>query len=309
LWQFAPHWQLHANDMYIYSADPFDSYLGTPGIPTLNNPNPSSFFPTSVANENFALLALTNQLTAHDTLTFTGTENFRRSSYYNTFVVPFQNMVSYGGRFDYSHQLSARLSLGGGYEFDSYDFGHGVQRSGVQNIKASAQYLIKPNMSISVWIGPEYTAVKNLVQFFIFTETIHTSQWNASGGANFAWQGLHNTFRSSFSHQVSNGSVLLGTTSVYSGSVNYARVLSPRLTLGAGAQYFNNNSISVSHRTFEETLVNASLTRQLTHAVNASLQYAFVHETQQHIFIGKPTYIDNQIGFNIQYNWTHPLGQ
>lgn len=309
LWQFAPHWQVHANDIYVYSADPFDAYLTRSGVPTLNNPNPTIYSPLSVFSENIALLALTNQMTAHDTLTFTGTENFRRASNTGGFTSPFQNLVSYGGRVDYSHQLSARLGLGGGYDFESLDFGHGLQRSGIQDIKFSVDYLIKPHMSISAWIGPEYTAVKNVVHIFIFTEVIHQSEWNVAGGANFGWQGVHNSLRVSFSHQISDGSVYLGTTSVYQGMINYARVLTSRLNFEGGLQYFNNNSISLARRTFEETIGTASLTRRISPSLSASLRYAFLHETQQHIFVGKPTYIDNQIGFNVQYTWTHPLGQ
>jgi hypothetical protein len=170
-------------------------------------------------------------------------------------------------------------------------------------------YLIQPHMTISVWVGPEYTAVKNIVQIFIFTEVVHESQWNVASGANFGWQGLHNTFRATYSHQVSNGSVLLGTTSVYQGGLDYSRILNSRWTFAGSLQYFNNNSISLSRRTFEETIGTATLNRKLSPSLTAYLQYAFVHETQQHIFVGKPTFVNNQIGFNIQYNWIHPLGQ
>jgi hypothetical protein len=163
LWQFAPRWQMHIYDQYLHSADPFESYLTNSGIPTLSNPNPVTYAPLAVYSQNMGLLSLTNQLTGHDTLTYTGTENFRRINSYGSFTSPFQNLVSYGGRADYSHQVTARLTLGAGYEFDSYDFGHGLQRSGVQTIRFSTSYLLKPNMTISVWVGPEYSAVKSLV--------------------------------------------------------------------------------------------------------------------------------------------------
>src|SRR5664279_364623 len=39
IWQLSRHWQLLANDNFIDSADPFDSYLTIPGAPTANNPN------------------------------------------------------------------------------------------------------------------------------------------------------------------------------------------------------------------------------------------------------------------------------
>jgi hypothetical protein len=309
LWQLAPRWQMHVYDQYLYSADPFESYATTSGIPTQSNPNPVTYAPLAVYSQNMGLLSLTNQLTSHDTITYTGTEMFRRVNNYGGFVSPFQDMISYGGRADYSHQLSARLSLGGGYEFDSYDFGHGIQRSGVQTIKMSGEYLIKPGMTISVWLGPEYTGVKSVVQILFFTETLHQSQWNVSGGANFGWRGTRNAFRASFNHQVSSGSYLLGTSSVYEVRADYSRVLSPRWNLLTGFQYLNDVSISFSKRTLDNIIGNATLTRQLGRSLSADLRYAYLHQSQQNILSARPTYNTNQVGVTIQYNWNHPLGR
>ncbi len=309
LWQFAPRWQMHAYDQYLHSADPFDSYLTTSGIPTASNPNPVTYAPLAVYSQNMGVLALTNQLTSHDTLTYTGTETFRRINSYGTFTSPFQNMISYGGRADYSHQLSARLSLGVGYEFDSYDFGHGLQRSGVQSIKFSSSYLIRPNMNISIWVGPEYSAVKSIVQVLFFTEVVHQTQWNVTAGASFGWRDTRNAVRGSFNHLVSAGSYLLGTSSIYEVRGDYSRVLTSRWNVMAGLEYLNDVSISFSKRTLEDVIGDATLTRQLRHSLSADLRYAYVHQNQQNIYVGRPAYSTNQVGVTIQYSWNHPLGR
>src|SRR5450755_98267 len=68
LWQLARHWQLMGNDSYNYSANPFDSYLVTPGTPTLNNPNPVTYYPLTQFTQNTGTMTLTDQLTKVDTL-------------------------------------------------------------------------------------------------------------------------------------------------------------------------------------------------------------------------------------------------
>lgn len=309
LWQLTQRWQMHVYDQYVHSADPFDSYVTTSGIPTQSNPNPVTYAPLAVYSQNMGLLSLTNQLTRHDTLTFTGTEDFRRTSNSGSFSNPFQNMISYGGRGDYAHQVSARLTLGAGYEFDSYDFGHGIQRSGVQTIKLSTSYLITRNTNFSVWVGPEYSSIKNIVHIFFFTETLHDSQWNISGGASFGWRGIHNAVRASFNHQVSAGSFLLGTSNVYETRADYSRVLSPRWNFNSGFEYFNNVSVSLTKRTLEEIIFDAYLRREFRRSLSADLRYAYIHQNQQHIYAGRPSFSNSQIGFNIQYNWNHPLGR
>ncbi len=70
LWQIAKHWQLQGSDNYSYSANPFDSYLTTIGTPTMNNPNPVTYYPLTQFTQNTGLLTLTDQLTKVDTLIF-----------------------------------------------------------------------------------------------------------------------------------------------------------------------------------------------------------------------------------------------
>ena len=46
-------WQMTA---YTYSANPFDSYLTTPGTPTMNNPNPVTYYPLTQYTLNNAVV-------------------------------------------------------------------------------------------------------------------------------------------------------------------------------------------------------------------------------------------------------------
>ncbi len=315
-WQLSPHWQLVANESFSYSANPFDSYLTTPGTPTMNNPNPVTYYPLSQYTLNNALLTLTDQLTKVDTLSFSGTENLRQTSTYNLLTLPFYNLISYGGRASYSHRLSPRLSLGAGYDYNSLDFGRGQQRSGTQTITMTAEYLLRPNMTISGWVGPEYTGTKTTVPLFdpftgqIVYFTTHDSLWSTALGANFGWQSLRNSVRAGFSQGVSDGGGIIGTSKVSSVNGSYRRMFTSKMDLTLGGTYFHDVSTTVSSRSYNNFNLNAGLNYKLTKSLNATARYGFLHQTQSNtILIGPGTYNTNLVGVTVNYTWNHPLGR
>jgi hypothetical protein len=316
LYALAPHWQLHANDHFAYSSDPFASFYGAAGVPTLNDPNPTVYHPGTTWSSNFGLLDLTNQITAHDSITFSGTESFRRYSNApntlasNNFV---QNLISYGGRANYQHAFSPRLSLGAGYNYTSLDFGHGKQRSGVQNIQATVDYQLTPNITLSGWVGPEYTTTKNIILLFgFFPITVHEAQWSPSGGVNFGWRGTKDSFRAGYSKQISDGGGIIGTTSLNYVTADYRRRLTARWDLDVGFLYGNNVSVSQKisplKRRLNTTRASANLSWKYSPAINLNFNYANLYETQQNIYL-YPTYEDNRVGFMLQYIWGHSLGR
>jgi len=313
IWQMSPHWQLQANEAYTFSANPFDSYLTTPGTPTMNNPNPVTYYPLTQYTLNNALLTLTDQLTKVDTLSFTGTESLRNTSTYNLLTtVPFYNLVSYGGRASYSHRFSPRLSLGADYDYNSLDFGNGQQRSGTQTISMTADYLIRPNMSISGWVGPEYTGTKTTVFIPILNQTFitHDSMWSTSAGASFAWHGRRDSITAGFARQVSDGGGILATTQVNSVNGSYRRMFTQKMDLTVGLRYFHDVSTTASSRSFDNFNANASLNYKLTRSLTASAQYSYLKMNQSTaILLGTNNYNANMVGVTVNYTWNHPLGR
>jgi hypothetical protein len=219
LWQFAPHWQLAADDSYRFTSNPFDSYITIHGTPTLNNPNPVTTIPLTQYKLNQAVVSLTNQLTKTDALSFSGTQMLRETTTYNLVnSVPFYNLISYGGIASYQHKLSPRLSLGASYDYNSLDFSHGLQRSGLNTISLTADYSIRPNMTIAGWIGPEYTSIKTIVGIpvpgQIVSVTTRTSRWSTSAGANYVWRAQRNVFSAGFARRVWDGGGIIATSLV-----------------------------------------------------------------------------------------------
>jgi hypothetical protein len=264
------------------------------------------------------LLTLTDQLTKVDTLSFTGTESYRYTSTYNLVTtVPFYNLISYGGRANYAHRLSPKLTLGAGYDFNSLDFGNGQERSGIQTVQMTVDYLLRPNMTISGWVGPEYTSTKALVCIPIpgqNTEVCappqYSSLWSTSVGANFGWQSLRTSVTAGFSRQVTDGGGIIGTSQINLVNGSYRRRLTSKLDILLAGRYLHDISTSVSSRSFNDFYIGPSLDYKLTKSLIASAQYNYVHFTQSNtILIGPSTYNSNIVGVSVRYTWNHPLGR
>lgn len=314
LYQINRHWQLNVNDNYMYTADPFRQYLVFNSAPTYNQPNPTIYVPLTTTQSNYGNVDLTYQIDAHDSLTFTGTESFRRYLH-NTYSA--YNLYSWGGVAVYQHVFSPRFSAGTAYSFTSLDFGHGQSRSGIQEFQGFASYQISPHMVVTGWVGPEYTVTKNLVPVFCtpygcFIEIAHNRSWDNSFGANFGWSGQRNALTGSFSKSISDGGVLLGIVKLYQFNGNYTRQLTPRWTFNLGTLYGNNAGYSTQFhfRHLDSFTGNLGLTRQLTPSLSAGVQYIRFYETQKNIIgAAAPKWTDNHIQFTLQYNWGHSLGR
>src|SRR5271165_2634316 len=314
LYQINRQWQLNVNDNYLYSADPFQQYLVLSSAPTYNQPNPTIYVPLATTQSNNGTVDLTYQINAHDSLTFTGTESFRR--FLHTTYSAY-NLYSYGGVAAYQHVFSARFSAGGAYSFTSLDFGHGQSRSGIQLFQGFATYQLGAHMGVTGWLGPEYTVTKNLVPIFCdpygcFIEIRHNKTWDTAYGGNFGWSGQRTALTAGFSKSVSDGGVLLGVVKLYQVTGNFTRQLNPRWNLVLGALYGNNTGYSthIQARHLNSFTGNVGFTRQLTPDISAGLQYIRFYETQKNLYgASAPKWTDNRIQFTLQYNWGHSLGR
>ena len=257
---------------------------------------------------------LTYRPTAHDTVTITGTESFRR--YLHTTYSAY-NLYSWGGVANYKHDFSARLSAGGGYSFSALDFGHGQSRSGVQQFQAFATYQVSQHFGISGWVSPEYTVTKNLVPILCdpygcFIEVQHYRSWTNGFGGYAGWSGQRNGFTAGVSKSISDGGILLGIVQLYQASARFTRQLGPRWTFNTGMLYGDNNGTSTRFHLqhLSSFTGNVGVTRQFTPALSATLNYTCFYQTQKNIPGAiAPTWTDNNILFMLQYTWGHSLGR
>jgi hypothetical protein len=314
LYQISQRWQLKGSDFYTYTEDPFQYYEIISNAPTYNQPNPTIYVPLTTTETNYGHLDLTYQFTAHDSLTFTGTENFIRYLHDTYFAY---NQYSWGGGASYQHIFSARFAAGGSYNFSALDFGHGESRSGISEIVGFLSYKISPHTSVAGWVGPEYTSTKNVVPIFCtpfgcYYYTLHNSAWSTAFGATYSWNGVHNAANASFIKSITNGGIILGLVDLYQATGNFTRQLTARWNFNASILYGNNTGYStIFHARHLDSLTgNVGLSRQLTPDLTASVQYLRIWETQKNIIgAAAPKWTDNRFQFTLQYKWSHSLGR
>jgi hypothetical protein len=322
LYQVASRWQAHISDRYGYSADPFGSYFTIIGQPTPDNPNPNVYVPFANTEQNLGNVDVAYQISKYDTLTFTGSESFRRYSNYSTnysFQGGLYNMISYSGGANYSHRLSAQLAVGGGYSWTSLDFSHGQQRSGISAIQGFINYQLNRSWSVSGWAGPEYITAKTIIIYFNQYVILYQQDWVPAFGMNIGWQGYRDSVTLGASRQVSDGGGLLATTTVYNANAAYRRKINARWDGVVSFVYGFNASFAASNlnkqlfpnRTYSILQSAVQLTRQITPAIQANLTYLYIRETQKNIYFvnAYPIYNDSRIQVSLQYNWNHPLGR
>jgi len=320
LYQISQRWQLNVSDTYLYTLDPFQQYTVYGGAPTFNQPNPTTYAPLTRTESNSAFVDLTYQMSAHDSMTFTGTENFTQytnSGYTSAPLSSLYNSYAWGGVAQYQHVFSPRVSAGGSYSYTAVDYGHGQSRSGIQTIQGFATYRFTPHISVAGWVGPEYTATKNLVPIFCspfgcFIEVFHNASWSNAFGGNVGWSGQRGSVVVSFSKAITNGGYLFGIVQLYQARGSYVRQLTPLWSTNLSALYGDNNGYAtrVHAQHLRSFTAYASLTRQITPALNASVTYAYFNENQRNqIGAAVPNWIDNRFQFSLQYTWGHSLGR
>lgn len=321
LYQISERWQLSVSDTYLYTLDPFQQYTVYMGTPTFNQPNPTTYAPLVTTEGNSAFVDLTYQMSAHDSVTFTGTESF--TQYVNGNNVSLSsfsslyNWYSWGGVAQYRHVISPRFSAGGSYSYTAVDYGHGQSRSGIQTIQGYATYKLSRHMSLTGWVGPDYTATKNLVPIFCspfgcFIELFHNASWSNAFGGNFGWSGQRDSAVLSFSKAITNGGILYGIVQLYQTRASYIRQLTPLWSVNLSALFGNNNGDTTRfHAQHLRSFTGyASLTRHVTPALSASVTYSYFNQNQKNLpGATVPKWIDNRFQFMLQYAWGHSLGR
>jgi len=325
IWAFAKRWQFRFKDSYFYSDDPFQPFFTFLTQPTPNNPNPVTYFPQTVVEQNQGTADISYLLGSHDSVDFYGGESFQH--YLRGFVTPTSgynpgslwNSTTYSGGAFYQHLFSPRLSAGTGYIFTAMDFGHGQSRAGVQMFQSFANYKISPRMSISGWVGPERTGTKDVVPLICFpsgclVEVQHASYLNVAEGATFSWAAPHgNAFGAQYSRSITNGGGLFGAVHYYQAVATYNRLVNRNWSFGAGVMYMN--SVSVSDYAGQSYLrgLQGTMTfaRKINQDWNLSTYYAVIHQDQNYYGnLGLPTSVlTSGLGVTVQYAWNHSLGR
>jgi len=312
LWNFANHWHLKIKDNYIYTDDPFAPFLTFVSEPNPNQPNPTIYVPNAVIEQNQGSIDLSYRLTAHDSISFSGSESLQK---YIRGASGLWNSYTYSGGVFYQHLFNPNLAAGFGYNYSALDFGHGQSRAGTQMFEAFAMYKFSPAFSVSGWVGPQLTNTKDLIPIFCspygcLIEEMHNSQWNIAEGATVSYYKGSNSIRANFSHRVADGGGILGATEMWLATVAYARPISRLWGFSSALMFSKSDSISNirANQYWNAAQGMMNFTRKIGESWNGSLFLLFIDQKQN--FYGTPgTSATAGFGVTLRYTWGHSLGR
>jgi hypothetical protein len=312
LWNFAKRWQMRIKDTYLYSDNPFEPFLTYASDPTPNQPNPTVYFPQAVIEQNIGSVDISYRLTAHDSFTINGSESLQN---YIRGTTGLWDSYTWGGGAFFQHVFNPQVSAGVGYNFSALDFGHGQSRSGVQMIEGFVTYKFSRALSVSGWVGPEYTTTKDLIpiycnQFGCLIEEKHNSEWDVAEGGTLAYTRSGNSIRVQTSHRVTDGGGVLGAVNLYQFTLAYSRPINR--TWGFAAAVMYDNSVSVSHyranQYWDATEGTINFSRKFGESWNGAVYLLFINQSQN--FYGTPgTTSTAGLGLTLRYVWGHSLGR
>ena len=156
----------------------------------------------------------------------------------------------------YQHDFSREALGGRRLQLYRSGFRTWSSRSGIQTITGFVSYQLSPSMYVTGWVGPEYTANKDIVPTFCFPgfgcfgyHAVHQAEWNVAEGATFGWsEHAERGCASGFRHQVSDGGGLLGTVQLYQVTADLPAATDASAGISAaGISYNNSLSISQYH--------------------------------------------------------------
>ncbi len=230
------------------STDPFNRYPGStvPDFGTPDQPNPSFLGPTTTRTSDQVGADVTYQLGPHTNLGASGMFSliqYERVVVLPTFVQPDTYMAT--GRAFISHQFSPRHTSSLAYEIQRFTFSNSLGMT-THAITYYHTVALTPQMSLSVWGGPEYlrsgsTAVVIPPFLFVFPPR---GFWSWTAGASYNWTHSRTGVTAGVVRQVSDGGGLGYVVQLVSANIGIRQQLSRKWEAGASVNYNVNHSIS-----------------------------------------------------------------
>ncbi len=239
---------IRVRDSFNRSTDAFSRYPGStvPGFENPDQPNPSFLGPPTTRTSEQVGADVTYQLGPHTNLGASGSFSlvqYERLAVSPNFVQP--DTYTTMGRAFISHQWSPRHTSSLAYEVQRFTFSNSLGAT-TQSISYYHTLALTPQMSLSVWGGPEYlrsssTALVIPPLVFVFPPR---GFWTWTAGASYDWTHSKTGVTAGVVREASDGGGLGYVVEMVSANVGLRQQLSRRWETGVYVSYNVNDSVS-----------------------------------------------------------------
>jgi len=325
-YRISPHVTFRLNDRFddtttFFSAD--NNNFTSPAGGVLQSPN--SFVITPLARElgNFTQAETDYQVGAGTIVGGSGSYYFSRYSDVTNGAANTSSLLdtkSEQAQGFITHRITPRNWSGLTYRFQRLTFGSGDNETIAHSILYFHTIYLQPSMTLSLFAGPEYTDVSSRVVsqviqlpliLVISTPVAHQS-WSASGGATFAWQGLHTSAQASFVRRTTDGGGVLGAVRTNTVDATLRRQISRSSSILGGFTYGTNDSIdflSTPGSSIRVASGRLGFERRLGNNLFASVGYSRDHQVESATNVPSGNIDHNRAWITIAYDFSRPLGR
>jgi hypothetical protein len=302
---------------YTMTNNPATQIGAGQALPTLVGPGELSPFAVPSPIKQIASISnanLTYMLSQHSAAGVSGSfslQDFREVPSTSPFVGSLIDTTNTAGRAFYLRQVSPHQTVGAEYQLQDLRFDGGRARTVDQVLFLFDGISFTPNMTLSLYAGPEHTANHNVAVLApgLSTPIVPSlqSQWSAGGGIAYAWRGKANGLRLSAERGVSDGGGWLGAVRLNTASLALQKTLTARWIATLDLTYSDGHAIGIpanlvgARVTSEQGLLGFSyrVTRNLT----ASTSYARIRQPHLGPFVQalQPNYNQIQAGLTYQF--------
>jgi hypothetical protein len=222
-------------------------------------------------------------------------------------VVPDRDTRVASGRAFVDQKLSPRQSVSASYEYQVITaklYG----RTATQTVLVYDSWRLNPQMSISLFAGPQYSAVHS--GSVAATIPLRTG-WSWSAGGTFDWSGKMTAVSASVTRRVSDGGGIGGAVQLTSFSGNVSRRFGRAWTTNFFATYAMNGSntgtlLPTSLRSFSGGF---GVSREIIRNLSFDAKYWYSHDGQTSSLPLLGYLADhNRVTIGFSYKFARPLG-
>lgn len=314
-WLVSPHGLLEAQEYFLISTNPF-ARLGNGAVspgPTIA-PNEGPFIPSIRRTTTLTNALYSYRLTERSSFGIGG--DFTLSKFDDTPkkgpTTALINSQTATGRAYFSHQFSARESLGFQYGVQVLKFPRFDARTTTHTISVFDEIGISPHSTLSIYGGPQYSDTFNQVElnlgFFVITIPVKAKQWSGAGGVIYNWTG--DRFGATFdvSRGVSDGGGLVGAVELTSGRAELSWRLNQRWTLKSTFEGSNNTLLATQNK---QSLLRYSARAQVSQRLtqNLSMDWFYERLNQTGGFATFPVGNHDLAGATLRFSVLRPIGR
>jgi hypothetical protein len=198
------------------------------------------------------------------------------------------------------------------YRFDRITFNSGGGETQVHSFLAVDTVSISKRVTLSGFIGPQYSENQGVVPGAILTA--QSSAWSVAGGAEGSWRDQHTSVSAGYSRIISDGGGVLGSVRLQTVHGSFRRQLTPAWAAALTASYGTNQSLTVPFATSASSinLTSAGVSVERNVGKSIGLRMGYAHDFQEQFGVPGPTQtLDasrNRFFFTLSYQWAKPLG-